>query len=286
MGSGLTEATSMQIEQRLFGSSGSASTSSDHGSATELSTQNRAASKSDSSGTGDVVVRLDRARFGYARGEKVVSDISDGDGLNLSIRDSPSGSLTIVVGPVGGGKSTFLKGLAGEAPLVNGQMFIRYPTMSICEQTTWLANASIRENIIGESPPDDEEWYQAVVKACALEPDLARLPQGDSTIVGSKGIRLSGGQKQRIVSLPISTMSYQTSWNTNNSVKAIARSVYSRNKVACFDDVLSGLDNNTNKAVFDGVFGSRGLLRRIGCTAFLATNSGMPSKTTNRLGSG
>ncbi len=211
------------------------------------------------------------------------SNISDGAGISLAIKDSPSGSLTIVVGPVGGGKSTFLKGLAGEAPLASGQMFIRYPTMSICEQTTWLANASIRENIVGESPPDDDEWYKAVVKACALEPDLARLPQGDSTIVGSKGIRLSGGQKQRIVSSSLNlytvTMSSQTRGNANDSAKAIARSVYSRNKVACFDDVLSGLDNNTNKAVFDGVFGPRGLLRRIGCTAFLATNSGMTSKT-------
>lgn len=37
-----------------------------------------------------------------------------------------------------------------------------------------------------------------VIKASALEPDLAIMPAGDKTEIGSRGINLSGGQRQRI----------------------------------------------------------------------------------------
>ena len=39
-----------------------------------------------------------------------------------------------------------------------------------------------------------------MVKACDLEKDFSQLPQGDGTVIGSKGLALSGGQKQRVVS--------------------------------------------------------------------------------------
>ncbi|KAE8321596.1 P-loop containing nucleoside triphosphate hydrolase protein [Aspergillus sergii] len=158
------------------------------------------------------------------------------------------------VGAVGSGKSTFLRGLAGETPVLEGELFIKHPDLAFCEQTSWLTNTSIRENIIGEDLLSvfDAQWYHTVVRACGLEPDLKRMPAGDETLVGSKGAKLSGGQKQRI---------------------AIARAVYARKRIACFDDVLSGLDNATAQLVFNNVFGPAGLLRQLGCTTFLATHS-------------
>ena len=45
-----------------------------------------------------------------------------------------------------------------------------------------------------------------MVKACDLEKDFSQLPQGDGTVIGSKGLALSGGQKQRVVSSGLKSM--------------------------------------------------------------------------------
>lgn len=64
------------------------------------------------------------------------------------------------------------------------------------------------------------------------------------------------------------------------TLQSVARAVYSRKKVAIFDDVLSGLDSVTEEFVFKRVFSRNGLLRKIGTTVILATHSGrgFPSK--------
>ncbi|RAQ42669.1 ABC transporter [Aspergillus flavus] len=196
----------------------------------------------------DVVLSLNNVHFGWN------PSLPDKSRISLTLKSSPNGTLVMIVGAVGSGKSTFLRGIAGETPVLEGELFIKDPDLAFCEQTSWLTNTSIRENIIGEdlSSVFDAQWYHTVVRACGLEPDLKRMPAGDETLVGSKGAKLSGGQKQRI---------------------AIARAVYARKHIACFDDVLSGLDNTTAQLVFNNVFGPAGLLRQLGCTTFLATHN-------------
>jgi ABC-type nitrate/sulfonate/bicarbonate transport system ATPase subunit len=61
---------------------------------------------------------------------------------------------------------------------------------------------------------------------------------------------------------------------TKLSIKAIARAVYARQKLAVFDDVFSGLDTITEELVFSRVFGQQGLLRQTGTTVILATHGG------------
>lgn len=112
------------------------------------------------------------------------------------------GTTTMIIGPVGCGKSTFLKHLLGEASVQSGTIAVRSPFVAYCSQTPWLQNSTIREVIIG--PKDyDEVWYKKSISICALEQDLAQMPLGDMTAVGSKGLKISGGQKQRIVSLKL-----------------------------------------------------------------------------------
>jgi ABC-type multidrug transport system fused ATPase/permease subunit len=107
--------------------------------------------------------------------------------------------LTMIVGPVGCGKSSLLKGLLGETPSSKGNVYIDRECASFVDQTSWIQNRSVRGNIIGMSA-FNQEWYTTVVHACALDTDIETLPEGDDTKVGSAGTALSGGQKLRIVS--------------------------------------------------------------------------------------
>ncbi|KAG8156791.1 hypothetical protein KVR01_013396 [Diaporthe batatas] len=162
-------------------------------------------------------------------------------------------SLTLVVGPVGSGKSTFCKALLGEIPFSKGSVTLstRFPHVGFSDQTAFLANGSIRDNIIGFSTFENRR-YTEVIEATALAFDLATLPQGDRTNVGSDGITLSGGQKQRV---------------------SLARALYLQSDMLVLDDVFSGLDADTEEKVFRGVFGPDGLLRRRESTAVLCTHS-------------
>ncbi|UKZ93816.1 uncharacterized protein TrAFT101_008724 [Trichoderma asperellum] len=178
--------------------------------------------------------------------KKVLSNI------NVSFSQTQSGSLTTIVGPIGSGKSSLLKAILGEADSTGGRISLSTPSIAFCDQTPWVMNATIRDNIVAESGFFEDKWFDTVVEACDLAQDFARLPDGVSTVVGDKGVKLSGGQKQRL---------------------AIARAVYARKPVAMFDDVFSALDKTTERIVFARVFSKDGLLRRSRTTIILATHS-------------
>jgi ABC-type transport system involved in cytochrome bd biosynthesis fused ATPase/permease subunit len=65
-------------------------------------------------------------------------------------------------------------------------------------QDAFIFPGSVRDNIVcGHA--FDEATYSCVLTACALQQDFQRMPNGDQTTLGDKGLTLSGGQKQRIV---------------------------------------------------------------------------------------
>lgn len=124
--------------------------------------------------------------------------------------DLEYGQLTLLVGPAGAGKSTLIKGLLGETPLLEGQAEVSDRAIAFCDQTPWLTNGTIQENILGVSSWD-ASWYKAVVHACVLDEDLVSMADGDQSILGSNGTNLSGGQKQRVVSLEPSALVFRLS---------------------------------------------------------------------------
>ncbi|RMZ78679.1 hypothetical protein DV738_g3746, partial [Chaetothyriales sp. CBS 135597] len=164
--------------------------------------------------------------------------------INVNV-DFQLGKLNIIAGPTGSGKTSLLMALLGEMKLVSGTVHLPggsirqqlrpdpltglTESVAYCAQQAWLINASIKENILFASPFDDQR-YQAVISACALERDLAILDAGDQTLVGEKGITLSGGQKQRI---------------------SLARAIYSNSKYLLLDDCLSAVDSHTAKHIFE-----------------------------------
>uniref|UniRef100_A0A669AWH1 Multidrug resistance-associated protein 1 n=1 Tax=Oreochromis niloticus TaxID=8128 RepID=A0A669AWH1_ORENI len=155
--------------------------------------------------------------------------------LNINI---PEGSLVAVVGHVGSGKSSLLSALLGEMDKLEGSVTVK-GSVAYVPQQAWIQNSSLKDNIIF-GHERRQSWYQHVVEACALQPDLEILPAGDDTEIGEKGVNLSGGQKQRV---------------------SLARAVYCDRAVYLLDDPLSAVDAHVGKHIFDQVIGPQGLLK-------------------------
>ncbi|MED6290494.1 Multidrug resistance-associated protein 1, partial [Characodon lateralis] len=150
----------------------------------------------------------------------------------------PEGSLVAVVGHVGSGKSSLLSALLGEMEKLEGAVAVK-GSVAYVPQQAWIQNSTLKENIMfGQERR--EGWYDHVVKACALQPDLEILPAGDETEIGEKGVNLSGGQKQRV---------------------SLARAVYCDRAVYLLDDPLSAVDAHVGKHIFDQVIGPQGILK-------------------------
>ncbi|KAL4067103.1 P-loop containing nucleoside triphosphate hydrolase protein [Scleroderma yunnanense] len=179
---------------------------------------------------GDEVLSIKGGEFTWSKKDiqPVLEDI------NLTVR---KGELVGILGRVGAGKSSLLSATIGDMKKVEGDVTL-CGTVSYAAQNPWIMSATVRENILF-SYEYDEAFYNLVIEACALKPDLALLPQGDLTEVGEKGITLSGGQRARV---------------------ALARAVYSRSDLILLDDVLAAVDAHVARHVFDNVIGPQGLL--------------------------
>ncbi|KAH9967354.1 metal resistance protein YCF1 [Russula dissimulans] len=180
---------------------------------------------------GDVVCEIKDGEFSWSKDAPSPTLES----INLVAR---KGELTGIVGRVGAGKSSILSAIIGDMRRIEGKVTL-YGTVAYAPQNPWLMGASIRDNILF-SHEYDEVFYNMVLDACALRPDLALLPKGDLTEVGEKGTCiLSGGQRARV---------------------SLARAVYSRADLLLLDDVLAAVDSQVARQLFDQVIGPHGLL--------------------------
>ncbi|KAI0657563.1 multidrug resistance-associated ABC transporter [Cubamyces menziesii] len=188
------------------------------------------------------------AEAGPSEGEFTVSEsasalASSGD-QRFELKDInvmfPEGKLTVITGPTASGKTALLMALLGELTTIEGRIVMSKNaskvdehglshTISYAAQSPWLRHQSIKDNILF-GYPYDEERYSAVVRCCALEPDLEILEDGDATEIGARGVNLSGGQKARV---------------------ALARAVYAPTKYVLLDDPLSAVDSHTARFLFE-----------------------------------
>jgi ABC-type multidrug transport system fused ATPase/permease subunit len=153
--------------------------------------------------------------------------------MNFSIGRN---ELVAVIGGVGSGKSSLLAALAGDMRRTRGQVTMG-ANRAFCPQYAWIQNATVKENILFGKDMD-KNWYKQVIEACALQPDLDMLPQGDATEIGERGITVSGGQKQRL---------------------NIARAIYFDADLIIMDDPLSAVDAHVGRHIFDNAI--MGLLK-------------------------
>lgn len=126
--------------------------------------------------------------------------------IDLTVRP---GTVTVVTGRVGAGKSTLVQALLGLVPPDAGE--IRWNAMSVADpgeffvpprvaylpQVPRLFSGTLAENIVLGADCSTEAVDRAVELA-AFGPDLAEMPDGLETVVGPRGLRLSGGQLQRV----------------------------------------------------------------------------------------
>uniref|UniRef100_A0A8C1G2F2 ATP-binding cassette, sub-family C (CFTR/MRP), member 6a n=1 Tax=Cyprinus carpio carpio TaxID=630221 RepID=A0A8C1G2F2_CYPCA len=146
------------------------------------------------------------------------------------------GSLVAVVGHVGSGKSSLLSAMLGEMEKKSGHVT---GSVAYVPQQAWIQNATLKDNILFGHERKDS-WYQSVLEACALLPDLGILPARDATEIGEKGLNLSGGQKQRV---------------------SLARAVYRKADIYLLDDPLSAVDAHVGQHIFEKVIGPNGVLK-------------------------
>ncbi|WP_202925863.1 ATP-binding cassette domain-containing protein [Goekera deserti] len=171
-------------------------------------------------------VRLERLRLS---GVTVVHD--DGTvGVSEVDLDVPAGSLTLLVGRVGSGKSSLLAALAGLADhegtirwndtvVGDPQLFLRPGQVAHVAQLPRVLSGTITDNVaLGH----DREVDGALV-AARMQTDVLAAG-GVGTLVGHRGVRLSGGQAQRL---------------------ALARALATDAELVLADDVSSALDART-----------------------------------------
>jgi ATP-binding cassette subfamily C (CFTR/MRP) protein 1 len=188
---------------------------------------------------GQEIVKIENGEFRWA-GDSVEPTLQD---IDFSIK---KGELVGILGRVGDGKTSLISAILGEMQRSEGSVTVR-GDVAYFSQSSFILSASIKDNIVFGTK-FDPAFYEKVLDACALRPDLAIMPEGDRTQVGEKGVSLSGGQKARI---------------------SLARCVYARADLYLLDDPLSAVDAHVGKHIWDNVFGPNGLLKskaRILCT--------------------
>jgi ATP-binding cassette, subfamily B, bacterial MsbA len=176
-------------------------------------------------------VEFANVQFAYHPGEKVIR--------SLSFVAEP-GSVTALVGPSGGGKSTILNLILrfhevdGGSILIDGQSIGAVSRRSLRSQAAYvgqdvfLFRGSIRENIALGRPGAAEADIVAAARAAYAHDFISAFPRGYDAPVGEHGTRLAGGERQRI---------------------AIARALLKDAPIILLDEATASLDSESERQV-------------------------------------
>lgn len=166
--------------------------------------------------------------------------------IDLSIR---CGTLTVITGRVGAGKTTLLRVLLGLLPGESGEVswndrviadpanFFVPPRSAYTPQMPHLFSDTLKTNVL-LGLQENETDLIAAFHIAIMEQDIARMAEGDETIIGTRGLKLSGGQAQRT---------------------AAARMLMRNAELLVFDDISSALDVETERALWERLFADRAM---------------------------
>jgi ATP-binding cassette subfamily B protein len=161
----------------------------------------------------------------------------------------PRGSMTVITGRIGSGKTTLVRALLGLLTPESGNIvwngervaspdtFFVPPHSAYTPQAPRLFSETLRDNILLGLPEASVD-LTAALHAAVMEQDIATLEEGLETKVGVRGVKLSGGQVQR---------------------SATARMFVRPAELYVFDDLSSALDVDTERVLWDRLFERTGV---------------------------
>ena len=178
------------------------------------------------------IIKFENVHFSYESGKEVLSGISF---------EANPGTVTALVGPSGGGKTTVFSLLERFYMPTSGEVSIGGKSIHEIALSEWrgrigyvsqespLLSGSIMDNIAYglDVRPTTEEVKRAAEAANALD-FIEEMPEQFETLVGERGMKLSGGQRQRI---------------------AIARALLYNPELLLLDEATSNLDSGSETHV-------------------------------------
>ena len=172
-------------------------------------------------------IELHNISFSYPESESKVLDK-----INITIK---KGTTIGIIGQSGSGKSTLIDILLGLHTQSSGEILVDgvnikdnirgwQKKIGYVPQNVYLLDDTIKANVaLGVEPKlIDDDLVTSALKSAQLKDFIDKVPRGNNSIVGERGVKLSGGQKQRI---------------------GIARALYSNPDILVLDEATSALDN-------------------------------------------
>jgi len=176
-------------------------------------------------------ISFNNVSFSYNNSSDILSNI------NIKIQ---SGKNIALVGPSGGGKTTFSSLIPRFYEVNDGCITIDgidirdiklkslRKSIGIVQQDVYLFTGSIRENILYGRPGALENEIIEAAKKANIHEFIMSLKHGYDTYTGERGVKLSGGQKQRI---------------------SIARVFLKNPSILILDEATSALDNENEQFI-------------------------------------
>jgi ATP-binding cassette subfamily C protein CydD len=162
-------------------------------------------------------------------------------GLSFEV---PAGSLTVLAGPTGAGKSTALGLLLRFIEPDGGSILVDGRPLAAIDPAAWRAalgwvpqrahlfHGSVADNLRLARPDATLEELRAAAEAADADGFIRALPGGYDAPIGEDGLRLSGGQRQRL---------------------AIARALLRDAPLVLLDEPTSHLDPSSERALLDSL---------------------------------